>query len=80
MAQNLKDLESTRKRLFLLIKDELAGGEKRLDYEKLAEDLAISRPSVSYNMRLLKEAGYVGTYDRKHYLTQKGLRAAVSFE
>ncbi|MCI9503764.1 MAG: winged helix-turn-helix domain-containing protein [Clostridia bacterium] len=72
MAQNIDELESTKKRLFLLLKDELAGGERRLDYTVIAERLAISRTSVTYNMKLLKKAGYVGTRDGKLYLKKSG--------
>lgn len=72
MAKDITELDSTKKRLFFLLKDELAGGERRLDYKVLAERLAISRTSVTYNMKLLKQAGYVGTRDGKLYLKKSG--------
>lgn len=68
MTRDLKELEGTKMRLYKLLCEELAGGDKWLDYDKLAERLSISRPAVTYNVRRLKEMGYVGSRGGKLYL------------
>ncbi len=55
-------------RLYKLLREELAGGDKWLDYDKLAERLSISRPAVTYNVQKLKEMGYIGARGGKLYL------------
>lgn len=68
MTRDLKDLEGTKMRLYKLLREELAGGDKWLDYDKLAERLSISRPAVTYNVQKLKEMGYIGARGGKLYL------------
>lgn len=71
MERSLTGLESTAERLYFLVAEQLKDGDARLNYEKLAEKLGMSRPSVSYNMHKLKKAGKVGTRNGKHYLIKK---------
>lgn len=68
MERDLKALEGTKMRLYRLLCEELAGGDKWIDYDKLAERLSISRPAVTYNVRRLEEMGYIGARGGKLYL------------
>lgn len=68
MTRDLKELEGTKMRLYKLLQEELASGDKWLDYDKLAERLSMSRPSVTYNIHKLEEMGYVGSRGGKLYL------------
>lgn len=71
MARILTGLESTAERLYFLVAEKLKDGDARLNYEQLADELGMSRPSVTYNMRKLKKAGKVGTRNGKHYLMKR---------
>lgn len=62
-------IEGTKMRVYRVLEEELAAGDKWVDYKALAKRLSISRGAVAYNIKKLQAAGFIGSRNGKLFLS-----------
>lgn len=61
-------VENYETQLLCILLEELAGGDKRVSYNLLAERLGCARSTVTYNVGKLMSSGIIGCREGKLYL------------
>ena len=61
-------LDNKKLQLYRILSEELANGEKRIDFKEIAECTGWARNTVTYNVKLLVKMGVIGVRHKKLYL------------
>lgn len=66
--KDIAGLDNNTQRVYRALVEQLADGDKWIDYKALAKRLGIHRNTFAYHVKKLEEAKYIGTRNGKHYL------------